>query len=346
MGSGMITASRIEEAEKQICDLRREIDYDTKDYAVDFLIDRFHENDFFIPDEYQRKFIWERENKSLFIESVLLGLPIPFMFFADTDDGRCEIIDGAQRTQTLEEFLAGDMRLGGLKRLSSLNGFAFHDLPELYRRKFSKTTLRIVVLSEDTTIETRQEIFNRINTAGRKATSIEVRRGAYRGPFMDFIAECADDSLFQKLCPVSDRQKARYENQELVIRFFAYRYRYKMFKHNVDGFLDEFVEQMNVEFNREPLERLFQDMLRFVDKFFPYGFRKTESANVTPRVRFEALSVGVSLALEENPALIPESMEWIDGEDFKAHTTTHASNSPVRLAGRIEYVRDALLGDL
>lgn len=346
MGSTNLSEDCLELAEKQLRDLRREIDYDTKDYAIDFLIDRFHENDFFIPDEYQRRYIWEDTNKSLFIESVLLGLPIPFMFFADTDDGRCEIIDGAQRTQTLEEFLAGDMKLKNLKRLFALNGFTFNDLPEQYRRKFQKTTLRIVVLDEETTSETRQEIFNRINTAGRKATSIEVRRGGLRGPFMDFIAECVENPLFRALCPVSEKQRARYEDQELAIRFFAYRNRYKEFTHNVDDFLDSFVEEQNKSFDREALEPAFVQMLDFVNNYFPYGFRKTEGARVTPRVRFEALSVGVSLALAVRPNLVPLSIDWLESEEFKAHTTTHASNSSKRLSGRIEFVRDALLEDL
>ena len=62
----------------------------------------------------------------------LLGLPIPFMFFSDTDDGRCEIIDGAQRTCTLEEFMSGDLVLSDLKKLTVLNGFSYADLPEYF----------------------------------------------------------------------------------------------------------------------------------------------------------------------------------------------------------------------
>ena len=80
-----------------------------------------------------------------------------------------------------------------------------------------------------------------------------------------------------------------------------------------------------------------------VEKYFPYGFAKTKNAKSTPRVRFEAISVGVALALRENLDLVPDSMEWLGSEEFKKHTTTHASNSPRRVSGRIEYVRDVLL---
>lgn len=98
------------------------------------------------------------------------------------------------------------------------------------------------------------------------------------------------------------------------------------------------------EFDTEPYRDKFIKMLDFVEKYFPYGFRKVKNARSTPRVRFEAIAIGVSLALQKKPNLVPKSMAWLDSEDFKYHTTTHASNSGVRLKSRIEFVRDSLLG--
>ena len=114
-------------AEEQIRALRKEIDYNTRDYSIDFLIQQFRNDEFYIPDEYQRQYIWNNADKNRFIESILLGLPIPLMFFSDTEDGRCEIIDGAQRTQAMEEFMSGDLVLSDLKKLTSLNGFSYND---------------------------------------------------------------------------------------------------------------------------------------------------------------------------------------------------------------------------
>ena len=67
-------------AEEQIRSLRKEIDYNTRDYTIDFLIQQFRNDEFYIPDEYQRQYIWNEEDKNRFIESILLGLPIPLMF--------------------------------------------------------------------------------------------------------------------------------------------------------------------------------------------------------------------------------------------------------------------------
>ena len=340
----MITSEMKKKAEEQIKNLRKEIDYTTRDYSIDFLVQKFREDEFYIPDEYQRQFIWDADKKSLFIESVLLGLPIPLMFFSDTEDGRCEIIDGAQRTQSLEAFMSNDLELTNLKKLDSLLGFKYDDIPEYFKKKFDKTNIRVVVLSDETTLDIRQEIFTRINTSGVKANPIEVRRGQFmQTDFMRFIKECSEDDVFLKLCPLSETLKKRYEGQELVLRFFAYLNNYKKFEHRVDQFIDDYVDSNKDTFNRDEFLKEFKGMLDFVDKNFPYGFAKSKNAKSTPRVRFEAIAVGVALALRENEKLIVNNVDWIGSDEFRVHTTSHASNSPNRVTGRIEYVRDMLL---
>lgn len=334
----------ISKAEEQIKTLRKEIEYNTRDYSIDYIIEHLKNDYFYIPDEYQRQFIWDINNKSKFIESILLGLPIPLMFFSDTTDGRCEIIDGAQRTQTLEEFINGDLILTGLKKLDSLNNFSFEDIPDYFKTKFKKTNIRVIVLSDETSLEIRQEIFTRINTNGMKAKSSEVRRGKFmESNFMKFIKNCAEDSLFLKLCPISDLMKKRYEGQELVVRFFAYLNNYKNFEHSVVDFIDDYVENVKDSFNEDVMEIEFQKMLEFVEKYFPYGFAKTKNAKSTPRVRFEAISIGVGLALRTNPNLKVNNVNWINSDEFKYHTTTHSSNTLSRVTGRIEYVKNILL---
>lgn len=340
-----ITLEMKQLAEEQIKEKRNEIDYDTRDYSIDYLMEKFRQGEFYIPDEYQRQYIWDKTKKMRLIESILLGLPIPFMFFADVEDGRCEIIDGAQRTQALEEFTNEEdgLVLNDLKKLTCLNGFKYKDIPDYFQKKFSKTNLRVIILSDETTIDIRQEIFNRINTGGEKANSIEIRRGSYTGEFMDFIKSCTENIVFKKICPVSPTNKKRYEDLELVLRFFAFLNNYKNFDHRVDQFLDDYVEANQNTFDKDKFKEDFEDMVNFIDKYFPNGCKKTPKAKSTPRVRFEAIAVGVGLALRQNSNLEPSSMEWLDSEEFKIHTTTHASNSQVRVSGRIEYVRDCLL---
>ena len=340
-----ITSELTEKAELQIKEFQKQIEYDTKDYTIEHLVDKFNKQDFFIP-RYQRKFVWRPKNKSMFIESVLLGLPIPFMFFAACDDGRLEIVDGAQRMQTLVEFVSNKLRLSNLEKLTYLNGFRFKDLTEAQQRKFNNKAFRVIVLDEKTTSDVRQDLFNRINTSGMKATDSEVRRGSYPGPLTTFIENCADNADFIRLCPVSTGKNLRQERFELILRFFAYLNNYQNFVHKVNGFLNDFLIDNMETFNEEQYQMEFARMLAFVDANFEFGFAKTQSASTTPRVRFEAISVGVALALREQPDLTVDNVDWINSEEFKHLTTSDASNNQNKLVGRIEYVRNILLGKL
>ena len=83
-------------ADREIKHRQREVKYDLRDFTVAFLVEQFRADVFYIP-EYQRAFIWTNKHRCRFIESVLLGLPIPMMFVADMEDGRLEIVDGAQQ---------------------------------------------------------------------------------------------------------------------------------------------------------------------------------------------------------------------------------------------------------
>ena len=339
MAKKKVTPEQVEAAERQLKELQRQVEYDTKDYTLELLLDKFEKGDFYIPD-YQRQFVWKPNNRSLFIESVLLGLPIPFMFFAGCDDGRLEIIDGAQRMQTLREFVKRKMKLSKLAKLTELDGFVFEDLSTATQRKFLNRTFRVVVLDEKTTTDIRQDLFNRINTSGVKASDSEVRRGSYPGKLTSYIEKCCKNELFVALCPISKNKAVRQERFELVLRFFAYLNDYKHFEHEVNPFLNDFLAKNLDSFDEQQYET---DLLNFVQKHFQFGFAKSQNATTTPRVRFEAISVGVALALRAYPNLEVKNVDWLNSEEFKVLTTSDASNNEGKLVARVEYVRDRLI---
>ena len=338
----IFTLEQKQAADAQIKESQKQIDYDTKDFTIELLISKFNKGDFFIP-SYQRRFVWKEKNKNLFLESIFLGLPIPFMFLADCSDGRQEIIDGAQRMQTIVEFYNNKLRLSGMEKLTALNGFSFTDLSEAQQRKFLNKSLRIIVLEEDTPTASRQDLFYRINTTGMKANDSEIRRGSYPGPFTTFIENCSKDKTFVNLSPMSGDRADRYQRFEFVLRFFAYLNEYEKFGHDVNEFLNDYLIRNLVTFDQEKFQLEFDRMVRFVQKTFPFGFAKTENAKATPRVRFEALAVGVALALREKPDLSVINIDWINSDEFKEYTTSDASNNEGKLKLRVEYVRDKLL---
>src|SRR5580692_8290276 len=100
------------DAEQQIVHHTKRIDYYITEYSIELLAKKMKDGDFEVP-SYQREFTWEPERKWKFIESVMMNLPIPFLFFWENpESGRLEIVDGSQRLRTLEEFLHGELVLG------------------------------------------------------------------------------------------------------------------------------------------------------------------------------------------------------------------------------------------
>lgn len=340
-------------AENQISEQHKIIDYDTREYPVEVLVSKYlhgldeDENDFFIPD-YQRDHTWSDEHQSRFIESVLMGLPIPLLFLADVEgqEGRAEIVDGSQRIRTLARFVSNELRLSGLKKLTKLNGFMFKDLPLARQRRFGRHTVRMIELREGTDEESRRDIFSRINTGNLKLNDMEQRWGVSDGPFLQFVRTCSQQELFIKLAPLSDKAVKLREPQEFVLRFFAYLRDYTKFERSVVHFLDSFLEDMKVSFD-DKMQASYQAewnrMLEFIETYFPYGFSKRKGHIRTPRIRFEAISVGTALALRANSDIQPISVDWLESEEFKLMMRSDASNSRPKVIKRIEFVRDKLL---
>lgn len=319
--------------------------YDTKEYPVEVIVQKYDKGQIFVP-HYQRNFVWTNKQQSRFIESVFLGVPImPFLVSVSGEEAELEIIDGSQRIRTLVEYCSNKLRLSGLEKIKSLNGTTFNDLISNRKNKFLLRDFRFHVVTEKADAEVRADIFNRVNTSSNKLSPSETRKGVYQGEFYNFILECAKDETFRKVCPISAGKADRGEYEELVLRFFAFSESYQEFKHDVAPFLDDFVKKHKKNFDAERLRGNFDKVMSFAEEHLaPPYFARTGRENSTPRVRFEALSVGIFLALEQNPQLNPQSYNWMESDEFKKLTTSDASNNQGRLKARVEFVRDCLLG--
>lgn len=339
----------------QIVSLQKITDHQIREFPVSVIVDKFQrgletdEAEMYIPD-YQREFVWTNLQKSRFIESLLLNIPIPYVFVADigNDDGRLEIVDGSQRIRTLYHFLNDKFTLEGLKKLTSANGFKYSDFTPARKLRFDRKTIRMIELTELCDEEARREIFDRLNTGGIKLTTMEQRQGTNDGPFLDLVNSLSEDAKFREICPLNAARMRRAEYPELVLRYFAYSENYLEFDKSVDTFLTDYLNEKNRLYTQQQADTLteqFVRMCQFVEHFFPNGFRKNATASTVPRIRFEAIAVGTTLALCQNPQLTPPSVDsWINSQEFITHTRSDASNSRPKVKARIEYVRDKLLG--
>lgn len=341
----------------QVQEMQKVIDFEIREYPVEVIVDKFvtglerDEAELFVPD-YQREFVWTKKHQSRFVESILLSLPIPYIFVADVAEGqregRLEIVDGSQRVRTLVAFLQGDLQLVGLKKLTQANGLRFTDMSPPRQMRFKRKTLRMIELTEQTDEESRREIFDRLNSGGVRIESMEQRRGSHDGEFLTFLEELAGTERFKTLCPVSQARAKRAEYLELVLRYFAYCDNYAGFSKKVEDFLTEYLVAGNANSTAETraVQRAqFDAMLNFVERYFPHGFKKHASNNSVPRIRFEALAVGVTLAQRVDPDLVPADVSvWLESDEFRFHTRSDASNSRPKVVNRLHYVRDNLLG--
>ncbi|MGE4457293.1 MAG: DUF262 domain-containing protein [Arcobacteraceae bacterium] len=351
------TEEQLEQIQEQINEKSGLYEYITKDYPFEVISSKFGEEDeedvsLYVP-EYQREFVWDNKRKSRFIESVLLGVPLTPFLVSEDGKGRLEIIDGSQRIRTLISFYKNEFGLSGLEKLEKINKAKFRDLPKKAQNSYKNRDFKIIIVDE-ANLNIKQDIFNRINTSSEKLTDSEIRKGSYSGTFYDMVLDLKPrevekdaENVLRKICPVSSRGELRGEYEELILRFFAYSDSYIEFKHDVAHFLNSYLKKMNeINFDREEYIHRFNTMVTFIEDHFPLGFRKDIGNESIPRVRFEAISVGVYLALKENSSLTTPNMDWLNSEGFKVQTTSDASNNPNRLKDRIEFVRDGLLGRL
>lgn len=334
------------EIQTNIENVKKEIKFSTIDYPIESILFNLNKGRFFIP-SYQREYVWDDERKSKFIESILMGLPIPFMFlYREKSTGKLEIVDGAQRIQTLKEYVFNNLVLNKLEKLNSLNSFKFNDLPEKYQDIFLTTALRMIILDEETTIENRKEIFKRLNTSSKKLEPIEIITGSLEGDFLNFIKECSQNNLFLELCKVTKTKSKRKEELELILRFFAYSENLKNYQGNVKEFMYKYAEDKTQNgFNEEEMLNDFLNMLNFL-KLNDINFVKNNKKSIS-RTRFEAIAIGTNLALKEKPTLLncKFDLSKLSSEEFDKITSSDAANNKSKLFGRINYVKNLILGE-
>jgi uncharacterized protein with ParB-like and HNH nuclease domain len=336
------------EAESQIIDKQKIVDYDIKEFTIELLTQKYlkgldeDENDIYIP-PYQRNFVWDEDRQSKFIESILLGIPIPYIFTADVDEGRLEIVDGSQRLRTIVNFIEDNLTLRHLELLDKLNGFKYSDLSLARQRKFKNSTIRMIALSDKSDEDVRFMMFERINTGSDLLKDMEKRKGIFGGKFIDFIyKECSNHPLFKRHTSFTEKVLKRGEPQELLIRFFAFSDEYQEFKAGMNTFLNNYTEKRNKKFDKDRMWNEFDRMLKFIDSYMPNGFTKNKESQKTPRVRFEAISVGVNLALRIKPDLVPKSTKFLDSQEFIHLVTGGSHNTPSNVRNKIEFVKDKL----
>jgi len=225
--------------ENEIKERSQEISTDAYAMSVGELVSLYRDNELNIHPEFQRFFRWTPHQKSTFIESLLLGIPIPSIFVSQTEKGTWDVVDGLQRISTVLE-LMGELKgqdgsllpqlvLQGTRYLPSLENNIWAtpnidqvELPQLAKLKIKRSRFDIKIVLNTSDFKSKYELFQRLNTGGSLATDQEVRNCILimvNRDFYQWLVTLRDDPNFQACIPISERQKDEQYDMELVARF-------------------------------------------------------------------------------------------------------------------------------
>ena len=228
------------------------------DYTVDSLVKRMSTKAFVVP-TFQRKFVWSRTHASRFIESLLMGLPVPGIFlYKRPDDGRHLVIDGQQRLRTLHGFYTGffrdiKFRLIGVRK--PWNGLTYDELDVDDQLRLDDSIVHTIIFNQENpqdTIDSIHFVFERINSGGIRLSAQEIRNCLAEGKYTELVAKLNENSHWRSIYgPASLRAK----DQELITRVLAFLDRSDKYERPMATFLTKFANDMN-EANPRKIRKL------------------------------------------------------------------------------------------
>ena len=251
-----------------------------KTLSVEAIVKKLKYKEIDLDTEFQRKrSLWTETVKSQLIESLMIQLPIPPMYFDARDTNKWKIIDGLQRLCTLNEFLLEKKwRLTNLEYLADYNNCSMDDLPRIYQRRIEEGQLAFYLILPETPEEVKYSLFKRINTPGLKLEPQEIRHALFQGKATKLLKELAETELFRKATG-NDVPSSRMQDREMVLRYLALHYlgpnEYK--NCSIDEYLNKAMAFLNEQDDNfiEQCKALYFESLECVYGIFGrYAFRR------------------------------------------------------------------------
>jgi len=368
---------------EQIKEHRNHIKHEALTFSLWELVNMYktEPKEIYIRPNFQRLFRWTREQQSNFIESLILEMPIPpLIFFESETDGSWELLDGLQRISTIIKFMNSDteiplqyqgeehnddewhydhannidipLQLLECQYLIDLKGFTFNKLPIQIQLNLKRSRIHVYVLKRETKKLYKYEIFKRLNKGGSFLEDQEIRNCSVRLLGDDFPQYIQDISKYENYITALGLDESYIKNafvEELVLRFFAMKNKYKDFKHDVADFLTKYMEEVTsqkVDFNYDKEKTLFQETWDIIQNALTNGeaFRgktnqKTSVGPFSPSL-FEIISIGIASNIEKVKIIPPNSLkdkiiDVIMEAKLNGHTGS-GSNSRTKTINRIK----------
>ena len=212
------------------------------DWTISALRGKLDGGSLVLQPKYQREYVWNLrpELPSRLIESLLLEIPIPPIYFGRIAEGTLEVIDGQQRLKTLIDFVSNKFALRKLHSMSSLNGKFFKELSKPQREKICDAAIRTVVIDTAGNADLRYQIFERLNRGSMILNEQELRNCVYRGALNDLLAGLEGEPCWRQV-KGGEAPEGRFKEREMILRFFAFAYRLPFYTGNLKHFLNDYM---------------------------------------------------------------------------------------------------------
>lgn len=334
------------------------IQYDITSYGADYdvegFVNRLKRKDIIIP-PFQRSYVWTQKEASRFIESLLIGLPIPGVFFArESGTNKLLVIDGQQRLKTLQFFYDGFFNpQEGEKRnrvfeligvQHEFEGLTYSSLREKDRIKLNDSLIHAIIIKQDSPKDgdtSMYYIFDRLNSSGKRLTPQEIRTAVSHGTFIDLIKQLNEHNSWRQ---IFGKKNIRLKDQELILRFLAFYYEGDTYKRPVNEFLNQFSQK-----HRNP-EQEFLDKSRLVftttvdlvwQSIGRKAFRPVSAINAAV---FDSVMVGLAKRIAINPIIYNKAIALAYNEllndsrytELISQSTSDESNVEERIKKAIE----------
>ena len=296
--------------DNSVAPVRYEITSFGIDFDVDGLSRRLKRGEIIIPG-FQRNYVWNLGDASRFIESLLLGLPVPGIFLSrDPDSGKYVVIDGQQRLKSIQFFYDGvfnplpeasiqrAFKLTGVQK--QFEGLTYGDLNPKDQIDLNNSVIHATVVKQDSPAAddtSVYHIFDRINSGGRRLTQQEIRSALYHGKL---IEELGTINEYPSWRSIFGKVHSRQRDQELILRFLAFFFEEELYEPPLSEFLTQFVGK-----NRNPQDDFLKGaaciFTRTMDAFVcALGrgiFRPERALNAAV---FDSMSVGLARKIDSS----------------------------------------------
>ncbi len=276
------------------------------DYDVDGIVKRLRRGDIEIP-EFQRNFVWSLRRSSRFIESLLMGLPVPGIFlYRERGSQKLRVIDGQQRLMSLQFYYEGkfkDLKNGfalmGLK--SRFNGLEYKNLLDEDRRRLDDSVIHASIIQQeapDDNGSSQFAIFDRLNTNSTPLSSQEIRSAIYCGAFNDLLGKLNNNADWRELF---GKQNSRKRDQELILRFLALYFEDKQYRPPMKEFLNDVMRNnRNMEqYAERDIQNLFATTVYTI--FNELGNKAFKPERAVNAALLDSLMVGIARRLQSGP---------------------------------------------